>query len=184
MYLNTVENYPYRAKVTTFAKRLCCASILGLIAGTAMAEDITVSEMTYKNNGAYNAFFNVRYNLDDGKNCTVYLPGQAFTGEALTAKQIEAKYGVIVGPGIKKNDQVKVDLTSSDFKVFKGPNRCTTNGKIPDGMRVWGKIDIDGGDEKSCKKSANLIPGSGGKTVAYRSSGTTLNNNSCKQSIN
>lgn len=153
--------------------------------GISLAQTKDVSKMTYKNNGVYNAFFNVRYNLQDGKNCTVYLPDEAFTGTGLTAKWAKDAYGL---PGLdigsRKNGKVSVDLTSNNFKIYKGPDNCLNSGMIPDGTRVWGKIDIDAGDEVSCKKSIELIKQSSGATADYRSSGTTLNNNRCKQDIN
>ncbi|MCB1814098.1 MAG: hypothetical protein KDK04_20615 [Candidatus Competibacteraceae bacterium] len=154
--------------------------------GISLAQAKDVSKMTYKNNGVYNAFFNVRYNLQDGKNCTVYLPNEAFTGTGLTAKWVKDAYALgNLDISSRKNDKVSVDLTSNNFKIYKGPDNCLSSGGIPDGTRVWGKIDIDAGDEVSCKKSIALIKqSSGGTTVDYRSSGTTLNNNRCKQDIN
>lgn len=177
-----------RTAAFTLAKALSVAAVAafaGLTTAPAMAETATVSKMTYKNNGRYNAFFNVRYNLADGKNCTVYLPGEAFTGGGLTAKSIENAYGVKdVKIGTKNKKNVSVDLTSDQFKVYKGPDRCLSGGAIPSGERVWGKVDIDAGDAKSCKKSIELIAGNGGTTVDYRTGGTTLNDNRCKQNVN
>ena len=155
--------------------------------GISLAQTKDVSKMTYKNNSnIYNAFFNVRYKLQNGKNCTVYLPDEAFTGTGLTAKWVKNTYGIgNLDISVSKRKKVSVDLTSNNFKIYKGPDNCLNSGMIPDGTRVWGKIYIDAGDEESCKKSIALIKqSSGGTTVDYRSSGTTLNNNRCKQDIN
>ncbi len=135
-------------------------------AGTSMAETKDVSKFTYKNNGTYDAYFNVRYNKD-GKNCQVYLDGNAFTGLR--------KVGQRIG-------NVEVDLNSTAFKVESGGNTC--KGAIPDGTRVWGKVYIEDGDKESCKKSVELIKQGSGKTVSYRTGGTTLKDNRCKQDIN
>ena len=145
------------------------AALLALGALSASAETVTISEMTYKNNGAYTASFYVRYNLDDGSNCAVALYGNKDTG---------------LMTNLTQNNKVQVDLTKSNFLTFKGPAECLNDGAIPDGIRVWGKIQIDGGDVVSCKKSIVLIKGKNGQRMDYHSGGTSLNNNRCKQSLN
>ena len=147
-------------------------AVVAAIAGPSMAETVTVSKMTYKNNGAYDAYFFVRYNTDSGIKCGVYLENDNDSTGKLSSPVT-----------IKTNNKLHVDLTSSKFLIFNGTHDCAPNGKIPNGKRVWGKIVIKGGDEQSCKKSVVLVKGSNGGRVDYRSGGTTLNNNRCKQSL-
>ena len=153
------------------ARRSFVATWVALVTAGAIpaqAETVTVSKMTYSNNGAYNANFLVRYNLDDGTNCTVRAPRASFTGT-------NASYDT------KK--KVNVDLTAMDFDVSSSPGRCLIDGAIPDGIRVWGKVEISAGDNVSCKKSIVLVKGSGGATMNYHTGGTTFNDNRCKQSL-
>ena len=153
---------------------LICFALGGItlapgIFSPVLAETVTISKMTYKNNGAYDAFFFLRYNLDNGTKCAVYLDDNFDTGTNLYLWQ--------------KDEKVRIDLTLSTFKMWEGPKTCLIDGAIPDGIRVWGKIDIRGGEQVSCKKSIVLLKGKNGKMMDYRSGGTTMNNNRCKQSL-
>lgn len=49
------------------------------------------------------------------------------------------------------------------------------------GNEVWGKIEIEAGDNNGCRKDGNkFYYDKQGGTVSYKSSGTTLNNNRCE----
>ena len=162
------------AKPITTVLSATLFAIVAAFSGPSMAETVTISKMTYKNNGAYDATFLVRYNMDDGTNCTVFQWANSDTG---------AEPGAV--PFIIKSDnKVQVDLTEPKFLMWKGPERCLTDKTIPDGMRVWGRIEIGAGDNVSCKKSIVLLKGADGRRMDYHSGGTTLNNNRCKQSLN
>lgn len=155
-------------------KVLLAAAIALSPVGVHAAETV-VNEMIYKNNGPYNAYFNVRYNLEDGTNCQVYQPGAAYTGQwsEISGSSDKLKKG--------HRGRVTVDLTGK-FKVRSGGSKCLIEKGIPDGARVWGKVEIDGGDKESCKKSKTLIKVStrNGNTQRYKTGGTSLKNNRCK----
>ncbi len=159
-----------KTPIITFAALMAVSAM-----GASMAEKVNVSKFTYQNKGEYNAYFNVRYNQADGTNCSVYLNGEAYTG----TKVMVTTSGAVMTKN--RVDSVTVDLTSIQFKSFKGGSGC--KGEIPDGTRVWGKVYIDAGDNESCKKSVELIKQGSGKTVSYRTGGTTLKDNRCKQDI-
>ncbi len=137
------------------------AGVIGtaLMMEAGYAKDWPINEMTYRNNGAYVAHFNVRYN-HQGNKCSVYLDGQAYTSST--------------------DQNVTVDLTSDEFEVHSGGSGC--KGAIPDGAEVWGKVFITAGEDKSCRKDGTkfIYIADSNNTASYRSGGTTGNNNRCK----
>ena len=128
--------------------------------GLANASEVTASTMKYSNDAPYAARFYISYKLDDGEACWV------------KPKSMSA----YAGPGA----WVKYSL-DDDMQVFLGPDECLAVGdQIPNGMEVWGKIQIDFGDTESCRKNKRVIYKSSGGLISYKTKGTTLNNNRCR----
>lgn len=139
---------------------ILAASILALAEPTFAAE-VDATAMKYSNDGAYTAQFYVRYNLDDGTKCRVrpkgFSPSNVYSAGSVTYQ-----------------------LTDT-MQIFDGDTSClTSSGYIPDGIQVWGRVEISNGTTESCKKDKKVIYQVSGGTVKYKTKGTTLNNNRCR----
>ncbi len=129
-----------------------------LFAGAGHAKDYPVNKMEYRNNGAYEAIFTVRY-IHEGESCAIYLRSENKTGD----------------------DRSRYDLTLDEFGVYRGdPDACS--GPIPEGTEVWGKVWIVAGEGKSCRKDGTrfIYDSDSDNTASYRTGGTTRHNNRCK----
>lgn len=136
--------------------------MFGAVQLSGHADSYKVSKFTYNNDGPYDATFRVRYNLDDGRNCEVFVPGRDF------AQQYDPKR--------------VINLMGDKFKIRRGPERCLRKGKIVARAEVWGLVWI-AGTRHSCRKSIRLIRGYRGKTVHYKTRGSAGKNNRCRQRI-
>jgi len=147
---------------TALNATILAASALGL-AQTALAKEVEASAMKYSNDGAYTAQFYIRYNLDDGTKCRVRPKG-------------------IGTANIYSAGSVTYQLTDT-MLVFEGGDSClNSGGDIPEGLQVWGRVEISNGTNESCKKDKKVIYKVIGGTVKYKTKGTTLNNNRCRVS--
>mgnify|MGYP001804345237 CR=1 FL=1 len=133
-----------------------------IVPGLANASEVTANTMKYSNDGAYVARFYIQYKLDDGKACWV------------KPKSMSA----YVGPG----SWIKYGL-DDNMQVFLGPDRCLdTGGGIPNGIEVWGRVQIDSGSSDNCRKDKRVIYQSSGGLISYKTKGTTFNKNRCRVS--
>jgi hypothetical protein len=146
----------------TLKAAILAVSILG-VAQPAVAKEVEAAAMKYTNDGAYTAQFYIRYNLDDGTKCRVRPKG---FGSA----------------NIYSAGSVTYQLTDT-MLVFDGGDAClNSGGDIPEGLQVWGRVEISNGTNESCKKDKKVIYKLSGGTVKYKTKGTTLNNNRCRVS--
>ncbi|MEM9840999.1 MAG: hypothetical protein AAF767_00055 [Pseudomonadota bacterium] len=141
-------------------RALACAMIAPCMTGFGHASEVTASTMKYSNDGAYVARFYIQYKLDDGKACWV------------KPKSMSA----YVGPG----GWIKYGL-DDEMQVFLGPGRCVDAGRgIPNGIEVWGRVQIDSGSSESCRKDKRVIYQSSGGLMSYKTKGTSFNKNRCR----
>ena len=138
------------------------ASILG-VAPPSFAAEVSAHAMKYTNDGAYTAQFYVRYNLEDGTKCRVRPKGFS-------------------PANVYNSGSVTYQLTDT-MLIFDGNDSClTSSGGIPQGVQVWGRVEISHGTKESCKKDKKVIFKTSGGVVKYKTKGTTLNNNRCQVS--
>ena len=147
--------------VHTALKAMILATPLLGLAGPAFAAEVEASAMKYTNDGAYTAQFYVRYNLGDGTKCRVRPKGFSPSN-------------------IYNSGSVTYALTDT-MLLFDGDASClTSSGEIPEGLQVWGRVEISNGTTESCKKDKKVIFRVSGGTIKYKTKGTTLNNNRCR----
>lgn len=146
--------------INTLAARTICA-LVALVAGSSLSADDAVKyqidKIHFKNHGEYTMKAFVRYNRGK-KNC-----------------QAQPFQDVGFARGATKTANVD---NSSGWKVVQGGSAC----KLPivAGEEVWGKIEIDGGENKSCRKSGSkMIYTPGGGPVTYVTAGTLYFQNRC-----
>lgn len=132
------------------------------MAQPALAKEVKAHTMKYSNEGAYTAQFYIRYNLDNGTNCKVRPKG---LGSA----------------NIHNGGSVTYAMTDT-MQIFDGNDACLQNGDIPEGLEVWGRVEISHGSNEGCKKDKKVIYKVSGGTVKYKTKGTTLNDNRCRVS--
>lgn len=124
-----------------------------------------VSAIKYKNNGAYDAYFNVQVQKANGK--------ETCQGENTTGK------------GIKAKGSVTIQLDNSDNSITPAwAEDCLPK----TGEEVWGVVYIDRGAgygpaaaKKNCRKDGNKFyyhPKGG--TLVVETRGTTENANRCR----
>jgi hypothetical protein len=137
------------------------ASLLGLCA-SAQADEFKVSEITYMNQGVYDAQPLLRWNMPSGRNCEIKISGTR--------------------GGLNKIGSIDLDDPANfTFPQASDKAPCLENGSIPEGAAVWGKIDITLGETKSCRKDVTkfLYYKSSGH-VWYTTKGTITMNNRCQ----
>jgi len=73
-----------------------------------------------------------------------------------------------------------------DLNQLENVGGDVANSKLKDGMEVWPKVKILEGEYKSCHKDGHrLIYKKGiGRTIHFKSGGTTKNNNNCQYAEN
>ena len=130
------------------------------------AEEYSVKELHYKNVGGYNATCYIRFE-HLGKPCSVFKPAPNDHKEPKV---------------VRKGDTIRFNLNKDKLKIRRGSENCLNNDWIRAGTRVWGHVVIDAGERKSCKKDGAVLKfHPDGDTVTYKTGGTTLNNNRCRQ---
>lgn len=145
-----------------FLRTLACAIITSGLASLGHAGQVTANALKYSNDGAYAARFYIQYKLEDGKACWV-------KPKSMTA---------YVGP----DSWIQYGL-DDNMQIFLGPKRCLdASGGIPNGIEVWGRVQIDLGSAQSCRKDKRVIYQSSGGLMSYKTKGTTFNNNRCRVS--
>lgn len=138
------------------------AVAFGALGGMAQAEEWAADEMVYTNDGAFVSVFYVVWKGSDGNTCRMFPKNS--------------------GNNLSNGETIVVDLSDEDNfdftrnYAFGDPKKC----KLKEGTEVWGWIDISSGDGEKCKKSSKVLYHPSGKTIRYKTGGTTLNNNRCK----
>ena len=128
----------------------------------ALANKVAAHTMKYTNDGAYTAHFYIRYNLDNGTNCKV-------RPKALNSANIY------------NGGSVTYAMTDT-MQIFDGNDSCLVNGDIPEGLEVWGRVEISHGSNEGCRKDKKVIYKVSGGIVKYKTKGTTLDDNRCRVS--
>ena len=142
--------------VLTFAGAIIAPSMVSF----GHASEVTANTMKYRNDGAYVSRFYIQYKLDDGKACWV------------KPKSMSA----YVGP----DGWIQYGLDDK-MQVFYGPSSCVDiGGGIPNGVEVWGRVQIESGSSENCRKSKRVIYQSSGGLISYKTKGTTFKNNRCR----
>ena len=122
-----------------------------LATSNAAAENYDVSEVEYKNNGAYVACFSVNWMSQE-------------TGKHLGYREKCIANG-----------------STAHFKLADTIGYEGSTDKPAEGDEVWGYFYIISGKSKGCRKDGTkFFYKAGAGTVKYKSGGTTFNNNRCK----
>lgn len=103
-----------------------------------------------------------------------------YNGGAYTIKTVTVKWK----HGSSK-DQKRYTSNFAYFEAFcvdLSQVKSSSGEAIPEGAEVWLTADIEGGDSSSCRKDTRHYYQNSGKTWNLIMSGTTLNNNNCKNS--
>lgn len=134
------------------------------------AKTCYVDAIKYRNKGAYNV-------QDLGFHWVQSTPDH---NEAMIDGFTFGAHSLMVD--LDKGESATIKLKTYTSGVNVGGNQYM----LRDGNEVWIKVNITAGEHKSChKKNHKLIYKEGvGKTMKFKSGGTTLNNNRCKYNGN
>ena len=146
---------------------LICLGLAVFAAGPASADKWAVKAIKYKNEGAYNAFFDI-YSMYNGA-------------------KIQCQGKNTKGNGIKSGKSVTIQLDNSDGSLIVKDDEPLESCLPEPTKEVWGVVYIDRGagysevaKKESCRKDgAKFYYHPHGGTLVVQTKGTTENNNRC-----